>query len=129
MPPTSHNGGGVRTPATPKSTTAVEVTLPASNQTDKSVVDKPVQTSTPRRAFKKPQHNEDTAHLFNNAGNVIPSIVGIDPVTERLFDKGLIMSLRPSRAPDGYYPNGELKGGSFIIENSDNKKRKRDDGI
>ena len=72
-------------------------------------------------------HTENTAHLFNGAGFLIPSIPGIDPVTERLFDKGEIMSLRPSRSNDGYYPDGEPVGGSFLMENSNAKKRKRND--
>ena len=72
-------------------------------------------------------HTENTAHLFNGAGFLIPSIPGIDSVTERLFDKGEIMSLRPSRSNDGYYPDGEPVGGSFLMENSNAKKRKRDD--
>ena len=76
----------------------------------------------------RPSHTEDTAHLFNSAGILIPSIPGIDSVTERLFDKGEIMSLRPSRSHDGYYPDGEPVGGSFLMENLNAKKRKRDDG-
>ena len=72
-------------------------------------------------------HTENTAHLFNSAGFLIPSIPGIDSVTERLFDKGEIMSLRPSRSNDGYYPDGEPVGGSFLMENSNARKRKRDD--
>lgn len=72
-------------------------------------------------------HTENTAHLFNGAGFLIPSIPGIDSVTERLFDKGEIMSLRPSRSHDGYYPDGEPVGGSFLMENSNAKKRRRND--
>ena len=79
-----------------------------------------------RRAPRRLTHNEDTAHLFNNAGLLIPSIPGIDPVTERLFDKGEIMSLGPSRARDNYYPDGEPVGGSFVLEYSNAKKQKRD---
>ena len=79
-----------------------------------------------RRGPRRPTHNRETAILFNNAGLLIPSISGIDPVTERLFDKGEIMSLGHSRACDNYYPNGEPVGGSFILEFSDEKKQKRD---
>ena len=81
------------------------------------------------RERRKPRigHTENTAHLFNSAGVLMPSIAGIDSVTERLFDKGEIMSLRPPRSNDGYYPNGEPVGGSFLMENSNAKKRKRDD--
>ena len=74
----------------------------------------------------RPGHTENTAHLFNSAGLLIPSIPGIDSVTERLFDKGEIMSLWTSRSHDGYYPDGEPVGGSFLMENSNAKKRKRD---
>ena len=83
--------------------------------------------SRERRKLRQPTHNEDTAHLFNNAGFLIPSIPGIDSVTERLFDKGEIMSLRPSGSHDGYYPDGEPRGGSFLLDHSNEKKRKRDD--
>lgn len=68
----------------------------------------------------------NTAHLFNNAGLLIPSIPGIDPVTERLFDKGEIMSLGQKHERDSYYPKGEPIGGSFILEYSSEKKQKRD---
>lgn len=57
----------------------------------------------------------------------MPSIPGIDSVTERLFDKGEIMSLRPPRPNDGYYPDGEPRGGSFLMDYSNEKKRTRDD--
>ena len=57
----------------------------------------------------------------------MPSIAGIDSVTERLFDKGEIMSLRASGSnDDGYYPEGEPVGGSFLMENWNGKKRKMD---
>ena len=75
--------------------------------------------------IRREGHNENTAHLFNNAGIRYPSIPGIDSVTERMFDKGEIMSLRPSRCRDGYYPDGGPVGGSFLMENSNGKKRKR----
>ena len=88
-----------------------------------------VQQQPRPRERKKPGvgHTENTAHLFNSAGFLIPSIPGIDSVTERLFDKGEIMSLRPSRSNDGYYPDGEPVGGSFLMEKWNAKKRKRDD--
>ena len=57
----------------------------------------------------------------------MPSIPGIDSVTERLFDRGEIMSLGPSRAHDSYYQDGEPRGGSFLPDHSREKKRKRDD--
>ena len=134
------SGTGIRPSATPESTAAAKSTLPTSYQRDKPVVDKPVvdkpvidKPASPLRTLlrpsKKPRritHDEETAHLFNNAGKLIPSIPGIDAVTERLFDKGLIMSLRPSLPRDSYYPNGEPQGGSFILGNSEEKKRKRD---
>lgn len=81
---------------------------------------------TPERKKPRIGHTESTAHLFNNAGNLIPSIAGIDSVTERLFDKGEIMSLRPPRSNDGYYPDGEPVGGSFLMEHWNARKRKRD---
>ena len=91
------------------------------------------ESPTPSSAQQQPRsletrregHNENTAHLFNNAGIRYPSIPGIDSVTERMFDKGEIMSLRPSRYRDGYYPDGEPVGGSFLMESSNAKKRKR----
>lgn len=75
---------------------------------------------------QEPNHTRETAHLFNNAGLLIPSIPGIDPVTERLFDKGEIMSLGQSCARDNYYPDGEPLGGSFLLESSSEKKGKRE---
>ncbi len=75
--------------------------------------------------YRRPTHAEKSAYKFNNAGVLIPSIPGIDPVTERLFDKGQIMSLGPSRSHDCYYPNGEPVGGSFLLDNSSEKKGKR----
>ncbi|KAF6221936.1 hypothetical protein HO133_001904 [Letharia lupina] len=78
------------------------------------------------RKRRAPNHGRDTAHLFNNAGVLMPSIPGIDIVTERLFDKGEIMSLGPSRSHDSYYPVGEPLGGSFLLDHSSDKKRKRD---
>ena len=75
---------------------------------------------------KRITHDEDTAHLFNNAGVLMPSIPGIDSVTERLFDRGEVMSLGPSRSHNNYYPNGEPHGGSFILGHPCDKKRKRD---
>lgn len=80
-----------------------------------------------RKGPRRPTHNRETAFLFNNAGLLIPSIPGIDPVTERLFDKGEIMSLGQSPARDNYYPNGEPVGGSFILEYSNEKKEILDD--
>ena len=87
------------------------------------------QQTTSRMPAKLRQtgHCENTAHLFNNAGLLIPSIPGVDPVTERLFDQGKIMSLEPSRSQDGYYPDGKPRGGSFLLVHSSKKKRKRDD--
>ncbi len=76
---------------------------------------------------RQPTHVEKTAYMFNNAGVLIPSIPGIDPVTERLFDKGEIMSLGPSGSHDCYYPNGEPEGGSFLLDILSKKKRKKDD--
>lgn len=73
----------------------------------------------------KPVHNVENAHLFNNAGLLIPSIPGIDSGTERAFDKGEIMSLGQAR--DSYYPNREPIGGSFLLECSSEDKQKRDD--
>ena len=89
-------------------------------------VQQPLRLQEPIK-FRSPSHTENTAHLFNSAGFLIPSIPGIDSVTERLFDKGEIMSLRPPRSNDGYYPDGEPCGGSFLMEYSNQKKRKRDD--
>ena len=144
----SHSG--VRPAATPDSITVTRSTLPTSSQRDKPVfdklviykpgfykpgfykpvIDKPASTPSPLlrppKKPRKPRHNEETAHLFNNAGELIPSIPGIDAVTERLFDQGLIMSLRASLARDSYYPNGEPQGGSFVLGSSEEKKRKRD---
>lgn len=79
------------------------------------------------KKFRRPTHDDYTASLFNNAGYLMPSIPGIDSVTERLFDKGEIMSLRPPRPNDGYYPDGEPRGGSFLMDYSNEKKRTRDD--
>ena len=76
---------------------------------------------------RQPTHVEKTAYKFNSAGVLIPSIPGIDSVTERLFDKGEIMSLGPSRSHDSYYPNGEPEGSSFLVDNSSKRKRNRDD--
>ena len=87
------------------------------------------QQPTPRvRRTVRTGHTENTAHLFNSAGLLMPSIPGIDSVTERLFDMGEIMSLRASRSSnDGYYPEGgEPVGGSFLMENWNAKKRKRE---
>lgn len=83
--------------------------------------------SRERKKLRRPTHDGYTANLFNNAGYLMPSIPGIDSVTERLFDKGEIMSLRPPRSNDGYYPDGEPVGGSFLMDLSSEKKRKRDD--
>ena len=77
----------------------------------------------PRRS-RQIKHDEDTAHLFNNAGMLMPSIPGIDSVTERLFDQGKIMSLGQSRSHDGYYPDGEPRGGSFLLYHSSEEKSK-----
>ena len=87
------------------------------------------QQTRSRKPAKRRQtgHCENTAHLFNNAGLLIPSIPGVDPVTERLFDQGKIMSLGPSRSHDGYYPDRKPRGGSFLLDQSSEKKRKRDD--
>lgn len=79
------------------------------------------------RKHRRPTHNQNAAHQFNNAGFLMPSIPGIDSITERLFDKGEIMSLGPSRSQDSYYPDGEPNGGSFLLDGSSEKKRKRDD--
>ncbi|KAL9130712.1 MAG: hypothetical protein Q9175_006954 [Cornicularia normoerica] len=79
----------------------------------------------PKGAVRQPKHDEGTAHLFNNAGVLMPSIPGIDSVTERLFDQGEIMSLRPSRSHDSYYPDGEPHPHSFLLDHSDGKKRIR----
>ena len=79
------------------------------------------------KKLRRPTHDDYTAELFNNAGYLMPSIPGIDSVTERLFDKGEIMSLRPPSSHDGYYPDGEPRGGSFLMDLSSQKKRKRDD--
>lgn len=79
------------------------------------------------KKLRRPTHDDYTADLFNNAGYLMPSIPGIDSVTERLFDKGEIMSLRPPSSHDGYYPDGEPRGGSFLMDPSSQKKRKRDD--
>ena len=76
---------------------------------------------------KQPKRDWNTAQLFNNAGELMPSIPGIDSVTERSFDQGKIMSLRPPRLHDGYYPNGEPVGGSFLMDNLVAKMRKSDD--
>ncbi|CAD6567570.1 MAG: hypothetical protein ASARMPREDX12_000534 [Alectoria sarmentosa] len=84
-------------------------------------------TSTKPKKSRQIGHDETTAHLFNNAGVLMPSIPGIDSVTERLFDKGEIMSLGRSRSQDSYYPGGEPQGGSFLLNDSSQKKRKRDD--
>lgn len=78
---------------------------------------------------RQPKRDWYTAHLFNNAGVLIPSIPGIDSVTERLFDQGEIMSLGPSRSHDNYYPDGGPVGGSFLMDDSRPKKCKRDDEI
>lgn len=89
------------------------------------------QPSSPKpQKRRRITHDEDTAHLFNNAGVLIPSIPGVDSATERLFDKGEIMSLGPSRSHDDYYPDGEPHGGSFILGHPGHRcegKRKRDD--
>lgn len=82
--------------------------------------------SREQKKLRRPTHDDYTAELFNNAGCLIPSIPGIDSVTERLFDKGEIMSLRPPCSNDGYYPDGEPCGGSFLMDYSNEKKRKRD---
>lgn len=79
------------------------------------------------RKSKRINHDEYTAHLFNNAGRFMPSIPGIDSVTERLFDRGEIMSLEPSRSHENYYTDGEPRGGSFIVGQPCERKRKRDD--
>ena len=121
--PISSNWGKVR-PSTPPESTTVAKSTPV--QMYKPVADKPA--STPRKKPRKLEHNEYTAHLFNNAGEVIPSIPGIDPVTERLFDQGVIMSLGPLRAQDTYYPDGEPPVGSFVLESCNGKKRKGDSG-
>ena len=84
-------------------------------------------TSRKPAKLRQTGYCENTAHLFNNAGFLIPSIPGVDPVTERLFDQGKIMSLGPSRSHDGYYPDGKPRGGSFLLDHSNEKKRKRDD--
>ena len=68
------------------------------------------------RKSRQPAHDVYTAHLFNNAGMLIPSIPGVDAVTERLFDQGKIMSLGQSRPNDNYYPGGEPRGRSFLLE-------------
>ena len=86
--------------------------------------DQPITPGPKRRWRARPEHNEENAHLFNNAGLLIPSVPGIDPVTGRLFDRGEIMSLGQSH--DSYYPNGEILDGSFLLEYSNEKKRKRD---
>lgn len=82
------------------------------------------------RKRKKPKqfikHTDETAHLFNSAGFLMPSIPGIDSVMERLFDHGEIMSLGV-RLHDSYYPHGEPQGGSFLPDQSGTKKRKKDD--
>lgn len=84
-------------------------------------------TSKKPKKSRQIGHDETTAPLFNNAGVLMPSIPGIDSVTERLFDKGEIMSLGRSRSHDSYYPGGEPQGASFLLNDSSQKKRKRDD--
>ena len=79
------------------------------------------------RKTRRPIHDEDNAHLFNSAGVIMPSISGVDSVTERLFDQGEIMSLGPSRSQHGYYPDGGPVGGSFLLDQTSEKKRKRND--
>ena len=101
-----------------------EVVSPACKRPDPRLL-KPKQ----RRQYKLrklPNHNELTAHLFNNAGYLIPSIPGIDPVTERMFDQGKIMSLGPSRSYEYYYPEGGPLGDSFLLDHTRHKKRKRE---
>ena len=143
-------------PSTTSESTTTESTPDRSSQGDTTIIKKPAlrlfvkpkkvhfatslsndEPVTPTRAQpqatarvrkkQRPPHNEITAHLFNNAGLIIPSLPEIDSVTERLFDKGEIMSLRPPRSHDGYYPDGEPIGGSFLMDHSNAKKRKRSD--
>lgn len=59
-----------------------------------------VQTTYPAPRRRVRVHDKENAHLFNNAGVLIPSIPGIDSATERSFDKGEIMSLGQSRYRD-----------------------------
>lgn len=68
------------------------------------------------RKSRQPTHDVYTAHRFNNAGMLIPSIPGVDAVTERLFDQGKIMSLGTSRPNNDYYPGGVPRGRSFLLE-------------
>ena len=108
---------------TPPSSTRNEPTPPSSAHQQQQ----PPPPLRPRvRRTVRTGHTENTAHLFNSAGLLMPSIAGIDSVTERLFDKGEIMSLRASGSNnDGYYPEGEPVGGSFLMENWNAKKQKR----
>lgn len=112
----------------PTSARTVRFATPASR--DESITPTSARQQLESREPKKlrrPTHDDDTAGLFNNAGYLMPSIPGIDSVTERLFDKGEIMSLRTPRSHDGYYPDGEPRGGSFLMDLSSQKKRKSDD--
>ena len=116
----------ILTPATTNRQKNKVVTFAAQNEPITPAPKQQQQKLQGRRAPRRLTHNEDTAHLFNNAGLLIPSVPGIDLVTERLFDKGEIMSLEQSRERDNYYPNGEPTGGSFVLEYSNEKKQKRD---
>ena len=73
---------------------------------------------------RRHNYNEDKAHLFDSAGLLIPSILGVDPVTERMFDQGKFMSLGPPHSHDSFYLDGEIVGGSFQLEFSSLNKRK-----
>lgn len=73
---------------------------------------------------RRHNYDEDKANQVDSAGLLIPSILGVDSVTERVFDQGKFMSLGPPRSHDSFYLDGEIVGGSFLLDRSSLNKRK-----
>ena len=127
LPTSGYKDGVVKKPAsTPTSTPSQRrfFAPPMSRDEPLTLIREQQPGSRKRRKSRQIKHDNDTAHLFNNAGMLMPSIPGIDSVTERLFDQGEIMSLGQSRSHNGYYPDGEPRGGTFLLYHSSEEKRK-----
>ena len=65
---------------------------------------------------RRTTHNWVTAHKFSNAGELMPSVFGLDIIQERLFDKGEIFSFGPLLPYGITCPDGGMRSGTYLTD-------------